>query len=80
MIPCDFIAPAESHVNLGDHHLKLKLAPEQYPELRLEAIAFNQADAHIVTTGQLIQAAYRLDINTYMSRESLQLIIQAIIE
>lgn len=65
---------------VGDHHLKLKLAPEQYPEVRLEAIAFNQADAHILTTGQLIQAAFRLDINAYMGRESLQLIIQAIIE
>jgi single-stranded-DNA-specific exonuclease len=65
---------------VGDNHLKLKLAPEQYQEVRLEAIAFNQADTHSLMTGQLIQAAYRLDINAYMGRESLQLIIQAIIE
>jgi len=65
---------------VGDDHLKLKLAPEQYQEVRLEAIAFNQADTHSLMTGQLIQAAYRLDINAYMGRESLQLIIQAIIE
>jgi single-stranded-DNA-specific exonuclease len=65
---------------VGDNHLKLKLAPEQYQEVRLEAIAFNQADTHSLITGQLIQAAYRLDINAYMGRESLQLIIQAIIE
>jgi len=65
---------------VGENHLKLKLAPEQYPEMRLEAIAFSQADAHALVTGQLIQAAYRLDINAYMGRESLQLIIQAIIE
>ena len=65
---------------VGDNHLKLKLAPEQYQEVRLEAIAFSQADTHSLITGQLIQAAYRLDINAYMGRESLQLIIQAIIE
>ncbi len=65
---------------VGDNHLKLKLAPEQYPEVRLEAIAFNQAEGRALVTGQLIQAAYRLDINAFMGRESLQLIIQAIIE
>ncbi len=65
---------------VGDNHLKLKLAPEQYPEVRLEAIAFNQAEGRALVTGQLIQAAYRLDINAYMGRESLQLIIHAIIE
>jgi single-stranded-DNA-specific exonuclease len=65
---------------VGEHHLKLTLAPEQYPEVRLDAIAFNQAEMHTLITGQLIQAAYRLDINAYMGKESLQLIIQAIIE
>jgi single-stranded-DNA-specific exonuclease len=65
---------------VGEQHLKLTLAPEQYPEVRLDAIAFNQAEMHTLMTGQLIQAAYRLDINAYLGRESLQLIIQAIIE
>ena len=65
---------------VGENHLKLKLAPEAYPEVRLDAIAFNQADMHTLSTGQLLQAAYRLDINSYMGRDSLQLIVQAIKE
>jgi hypothetical protein len=31
-------------------------------------------------TGQLLHAVYRLDINAWRGRESLQLILQAIIE
>ncbi len=65
---------------VGGSHLKLQLAPEKFPELRLEAIAFNQAEAHQLVTGQLLQAVYRLDINAWRGRESLQLILQAIIE
>ena len=65
---------------VGENHLKLQLAPEKFPELRLEAIAFNQAEEHQLVTGQLLQAVYRLDINAWKGRESLQLILQAIIE
>ena len=65
---------------VGGNHLKLQLAPEKFPELRLEAIAFNQAEEHQLVTGQLLQAVYRLDINAWKGRESLQLILQAIIE
>jgi single-stranded-DNA-specific exonuclease len=64
---------------VGENHLKLLLSPERDPSARIDAIAFNQAEEHVLENGQEIQAAYRLDINEYMGRTKLQLIVQAIV-
>jgi single-stranded-DNA-specific exonuclease len=65
---------------VGDNHLKLVVSPERNPGMRLDAIAFNQADRHNLGKGQIIHAAYRLDINDYMGTQRLQLIVLAIVE
>ncbi len=59
---------------VGERHLKLTLATEPGGRL-LDAIAFNQADP-LPDEGALIHAAYRLDVNAYRGRESLQLMIE----
>jgi single-stranded-DNA-specific exonuclease len=65
---------------VGDNHLKLVVSPERNPGMRLDAIAFNQAGRHDLGKGQVIHAAYRLDINDYMGTQRLQLIVVAIVE
>ena len=69
-----------SQRTVGDNHLKLVVSPERNPGMRLDAIAFNQADRHDLVEGQLVHAAYRLDINDYRGMQRLQLIVQAIVE
>lgn len=61
---------------VGGKHLKLTLTP-QNSSLQLDAIAFNvdveSWPNHRITT---IHAAYKLDINEYLGRSSLQLIVE----
>ncbi len=58
---------------VGEKHLKLTL---RHPRGKLvDAIAFNQAEAP-AAIGQLLDAAYRLDVNEYQGNRSLQLIVE----
>ena len=58
---------------VGDKHLKLTL---RHPQGKLlDAIAFNQSQA-LAVRGQWLQAAYRLDVNEYQGKRSLQLIVE----
>jgi single-stranded-DNA-specific exonuclease len=60
---------------VAEKHLKMVLQPHQGEQF-LEAIAFNQWEQGLPATGELVHAAYRLDINEYQGRRSLQLIIE----
>jgi len=58
---------------VGEKHLKLTL---RHPQGKMvEAIAFNQAEAP-AARGQLLDIAYRLDINSYQGNQTLQLVIE----
>lgn len=69
----------EFHVHdrriVGGSHLKLTLVPATAPGLRLPAIAFNAVDRGWEAMGERVRAVYRLDVNRYQGRESLQLIV-----
>ncbi len=58
---------------VGADHLKLQLGRGA---LNFPAIAFNAADAPWASEARQIRAAYRLSINEYQGRESLQLVIE----
>jgi single-stranded-DNA-specific exonuclease len=58
---------------VGERHLKLKLRPASGTNT-LEAIAFNHD--RLLESRQL-RLAYRLDINRYRGRETVQLIIES---
>lgn len=60
---------------VGDNHLKLTLASGT-GNRPLDAIAFNQADGHVVECGQHVHLAYRLDVNEYKGRRSVQLLVE----
>jgi len=59
---------------LAEKHVKLVLRPQAGGDI-LDAIAFNQADS-AVAVDSTIHAAFRLDINEYRGRRSLQLMIE----
>ncbi len=59
---------------VGGNHLKLKLQASDGNE-GVDAIAFNMTDADWPVDTTHVRAAYRLDINEYQSRRSLQLMI-----
>jgi single-stranded-DNA-specific exonuclease len=58
---------------VGEKHLKLTLRLPQGPAV--DAIAFHQAE-HSAAPGSLLHAAYRLDVNEFRGRRSLQLVIE----
>ncbi len=60
---------------VGERHLKLTLAPIEDASLCLDAIAFGQADKLGM---QRCEAVFRLDINHWRGRDSLQLMIDHI--
>ena len=62
---------------VGEKHLKLELAVAGGGK-RINAIAFNQAEAPGVSTGRPVHAAYRLDINEFRGTRSLQLVIESL--
>ncbi len=64
---------------VGDRHLKLVLQPEQ-GQVSVEAIAFN-VDLHQWPnpTIRLADMAYRLDVNEFRGRESLQLMVEHLV-
>ena len=62
---------------VGEKHLKLKLRHNVSGE-QVEAIAFNQ-DAEVFDTGETaISMIYRMDVNEFRGRKTVQLIIQHI--
>ena len=60
---------------VGDKHLKLQLEIGGVPR-SLDAIAFNLASDEALQDAREIRAAYRLDVNEYNGRRSLQLVIE----
>ncbi|MET0101558.1 MAG: single-stranded-DNA-specific exonuclease RecJ [Sedimenticola sp.] len=64
-----------SHRILGEKHLKMVL---QLPDGgdTIDAIAFNQAEDTDLSTGEVIEAAYRLDVNEFRGRCTAQLIVE----
>jgi single-stranded-DNA-specific exonuclease len=60
---------------VGEHHLKLELQPDG-ASIYIDAIAFNQVERGVPRLNQMLDVVYRLDINEYRGRESLQLVIE----
>jgi single-stranded-DNA-specific exonuclease len=60
---------------VGEKHLKMVLTPGK-GERFLDAIAFNQREQGLPAAGEQIHVAYRLDVNEYQGRKSLQLIVE----
>jgi single-stranded-DNA-specific exonuclease len=58
---------------VGEKHLRLTLRQPQGRSV--EAIAFNRA-ALQPSAGSRVEAAYRLDINSYQGNQTLQLVIE----
>ncbi|MGB1868607.1 MAG: single-stranded-DNA-specific exonuclease RecJ [Porticoccaceae bacterium] len=62
---------------VGERHLKLVLAPENQPELAIDAIWFNHDTARWPNPeAQTVRCVYRLDINEFRGVENLQLMVQ----
>ena len=66
----------KNHKVVAQRHLKLMLTPEDASAPVIEAIAFNQAEGADYARGDLVEIAYRLDINDYYGEERLQLVVQ----
>lgn len=65
---------------LADKHLKLLLSPKGVPDILLDAIAFNLgSDEWPDSAAASIAIAYRLDINEFRGKRSLQLMIEHIL-
>ncbi len=60
---------------VGENHLKLELRPEG-GAISIDAIAFNQVERGVPRLHEVIDAVFRLDINAYRGRCSLQLVIE----
>jgi len=60
---------------VGEAHLKLTLSPESAPTQMIDAIAFNAVERGWMPTQPVIEAVFRLDVNCFRGRESLQLVL-----
>ncbi|WP_250463041.1 single-stranded-DNA-specific exonuclease RecJ [Microbulbifer litoralis] len=60
---------------VGERHLKMVVAPAQNPQLALDAIAFNIDTDTWPQQADRVHLAYKLDINEFRGRESLQLMV-----
>ncbi|WP_237065610.1 single-stranded-DNA-specific exonuclease RecJ [Microbulbifer guangxiensis] len=60
---------------VGERHLKMVVAPESSPQLALDAIAFNVDTDQWPQPAERVRLAYKLDINEFRGRESLQLLV-----
>ena len=63
---------------VGDIHAKLKLQPEG-TNLSIDAICFFYLNDHPQLPEGRVRAIYRLDVNEFRQRQSLQLIVQTIL-
>jgi single-stranded-DNA-specific exonuclease len=62
---------------VGENHLKLVLAPQDQPEMAIDAIWFNIDTALWPNhDAGLVRCVYRLDINEFRGAQSLQLMVQ----
>ncbi|MDG1311668.1 MAG: single-stranded-DNA-specific exonuclease RecJ [Porticoccaceae bacterium] len=62
---------------VGEKHLKLVLAPQNQPELAIDAIWFNIDTARWPNPdAEIVRCVYRLDINEFRGVENLQLMVQ----
>ena len=59
---------------VGEKHIKMQLATAE-SETLLDAIAFNVAADYMEATDGFIRAAYRLDVNSFRNKNSVQLMI-----
>jgi single-stranded-DNA-specific exonuclease len=64
---------------LGGKHLKFTLAAWDDPQLLVDAIAFNVAEEQLGIEAEMVDFLYRLDVNVWRGRESLQLLIERIL-
>lgn len=61
---------------VGERHLKMVLAPAGYPQRAIDAIAFNvDTELWPNNTAHRVRLAYKLDINEYRGRQSVQLLV-----
>ena len=60
---------------VGEHHLKLSLSPWEAPATAIDAIAFNAAADVEISSGQAIEAIFRLDVNRFRGVDTPQLIV-----
>jgi len=66
---------------VGESHLKLLLAPQDQPEMAIDAIWFNIDTARWPNPDAgLVRCVYRLDINEFRGAQSLQLMVQHLAE
>jgi single-stranded-DNA-specific exonuclease len=62
---------------VGEKHLKLVLAPQNQPELAIDAIWFNIDTARWPNPdAEIVRCVFRLDINEFRGVENLQLMVQ----
>jgi single-stranded-DNA-specific exonuclease len=63
---------------LKDEHIKMKLMQDEYPNIKIDAIAFKQASLyHLLQTG-LIDIVYTIEENHWNGRSSIQLMVKDI--
>lgn len=75
--PCfEGVFVAKQQRIVGDKHLKLVLAPDTSPQKSIDAIQFNVDLEKWPCNSERVRCVYRMDINEYRGRESLQLMIQ----
>ena len=63
---------------VGEKHLRLHLTLRQPQGRSIEAISFNRAALQL-SAGSRVEAAYRLDINSYQGNQTLQLVIEYLV-
>ncbi|MBT4257395.1 MAG: single-stranded-DNA-specific exonuclease RecJ, partial [Gammaproteobacteria bacterium] len=65
---------------LGDNHLKMVLSPIDSPQHTIDAIAFSVDDAVWPSEeAREIELVYRLDVNEFRGRQSLQLMVDHVL-
>ncbi|MGD9661480.1 MAG: single-stranded-DNA-specific exonuclease RecJ [Porticoccaceae bacterium] len=64
---------------LSGKHLKFTLGAEDDQSLMVDAIAFNVPEAFLKPSSARVEILYRLDVNLWRGRESLQLLIERIL-
>ncbi|MFA5493178.1 MAG: single-stranded-DNA-specific exonuclease RecJ [Porticoccaceae bacterium] len=65
---------------VGGKHLKLTLGSDGDRNFTVDAIAFNVAAGNLTRSFERIDILYRLDINVWRGRESVQLMVDRIVE
>ncbi|MDR9489274.1 MAG: single-stranded-DNA-specific exonuclease RecJ [Spiribacter sp.] len=59
---------------VGGGHLKLTVSPTTAPAISLDAIAFNAVERGWDKPGDQVEGVFRLDVNQFRGRESIQLV------